>query len=108
MRRGEIYRVYQPPNDVKDYRSFVIVSRQILIDAKFTKLICAPVYASGNGLSTQVCVGQDEGLKHDSWILCDDLSSIAKSSLTQYVGSLSAKKLAELDQALIVALDLYP
>lgn len=106
MRRGELYRVYQPRGDTKQYRAFVIVSRQTLIDARFPKVICAPIYTNGSGLSTQVSVGIYEGLKHESWILCDDLTSILKSELTQYVGSLSSEKLAEVDRALTIALDL--
>ncbi|MGA2169922.1 MAG: type II toxin-antitoxin system PemK/MazF family toxin [Terracidiphilus sp.] len=106
MRRGDLYRVYQPPGDTKQYRAFVIVSRQALIDARFPMVICAPVYTNGSGLSTQVSVGPNEGLKHESWILCDNLTSILKSALTQYVGSLSSEKLAEVNRALSMALDL--
>jgi mRNA interferase MazF len=106
MRRGELYRVHQPPGDPKQHRIFVIVSRQVLIDTRFPTVICAPVYSNGSGLSTQVSVGPDEGLKHESWILCDDLASISKSYLTQYVGSLSIVKQAQVDRALAFALDL--
>jgi mRNA interferase MazF len=106
MRRGDIYRVYRPPGDTRQYRAFVIVSRQALIDARFPKVICAPVYTKGSSLSTQVSIGPNEGLKHECWIHCDDLTSIVKSALTQYVGSLSAAKLAQVDRALALALDL--
>jgi mRNA interferase MazF len=106
MRRGELYRVHQPPRDPREHRVFVILSRQGLIDSRFSTLICAPVYSQGQGLSTQVSIGVDEGLKHQSWIFCDDLTSIPKSALTQYVGSLSSEKLAEANQALAMALDL--
>ena len=106
MRRGEFYRVYQPSGDTKQYRVFLIVSRQALIDARFPTVICAPVYTNGSGLSTQVSVGPSEGLKHQSWILCDNLSSLPKYVLTQYVGSLSSDRMAEVDQALSMALDL--
>jgi mRNA interferase MazF len=84
----------------------VILSRQWLIDSRFSKLVCAPVFSHGQGLSTQVSVGVDEGLKHESWIFCDDLTGIPKSALTQYVGSLSSEKLAEVNHALAMALDL--
>lgn len=106
MRRGEFYRVYQPPNDTKQYRVFVIVSRQALIDARFATVICAPINTNGNGLSTQVSVGPNEGLKHQSWILCDNLTSIPKNALTNYVGSLSSERIVEVDRALSMALDL--
>src|ERR1700686_424000 len=72
MRRGEIYRVHHPGRDAagddpKLYRSFVVVSRQVLLDSKFPTVICAPILTRGHGLSTQVSVGVDEGLKHESW-----------------------------------------
>jgi mRNA interferase MazF len=57
-------------------------------------------------LGTQVSVAQDEGLKHESWIHCDNLASIPKSRLTNYVGSLSAWKIKKLNYALALALDL--
>ena len=106
MRRGDLYRVYQPPGDTKQYRVFVIVSRQALIDARFPTVICAPIHTNGSGLSTQVSVGPNEGLKHESWILCDNLTSIPKYVLTQYVGSLSSDRIVEVDRALSMALDL--
>jgi len=84
----------------------VVVSRQVLIDSRFSTVICAPVFTSGEGLSTQVAVGADEGLKHSSWITCDNLVSLLKSDLTQYVGSLSPAKLSELNRALQMALGL--
>ena len=69
-------------------------------------MICAPVFSTGEGLSTQMAVGPDEGLKHESWIMCDHLVSIRKSELSQYVGSLSPAKLIELSRALAMALGL--
>jgi mRNA-degrading endonuclease toxin of MazEF toxin-antitoxin module len=38
--------------------------------------------------------------------LCDNLASVPKSDLTQFVGSLSQAKLAAVDRALAMALDL--
>jgi|ERR1700720_3237525 mRNA interferase MazF len=106
MTRGELYRVFKPHGDPKQYRSFVVVSRKTLIDSRFSTVICAPVFTNGEGLSTQVAVGPDEGLKNPSWIACDNLVSLRKSELTQYLGSLSRSKLLELNRALKMALDL--
>ena len=83
-----------------------MVSRQALIDSKFSTVIYAPVYSAYHGLSTQVLVGIEQGLKHDSSIHCDDLVSLPKSVLTDYVGSLPPAKLVELNQALRAALDI--
>ena len=108
MRRGELYRVRRPSSrDPKKFRVFVIVSRQILIDSRFSTVICAPVYTAYDGLSTQVAVGIDEGLKHDSGIHCDELISLPKSMLTNYVGKLSPEKLHLLGKALKIALQLH-
>lgn len=106
MKRGDLYRVYRPGGDVKKQRVFAIVSRQALLDSRFSTLICAPVFSNGEGLSTQLLVGVDEGLKHVSWIACDNLVSVRKSELTNYVGSLSRAKLDQLNDALKIALDL--
>jgi len=106
MKRGELYRVYKPGGDPKEYRVFVIVSRPVLIDSRFSTVICAPVFTSGEGLSTQIAIGPDEGLKHPSWIMCDNLVSMRKTDLTNYIGSLGPAKLVELNRALRMALDL--
>lgn len=107
MTRGELYRVRHPSGgDPRKSRVFVVVGRQAVIESRFSSVICAPVYSSHHGLLSQVAVGIDEGLKHDSAIHCDELVSLLKTALTDYVGSLSPEKLAQLDHALAVALDL--
>lgn len=83
---------------------FVVVSRQVLLDSRFSTAVCAPVYTRRDGLATQVDVGVREGLKHDSSIHCDSLVSLPKSALTDYVGSLPEDRLTALRQALRVAL----
>ena len=81
-----------------------MVSRQTLIDSRFPTVICAPILSRGHGFSTQVSVGVDEGMKHESWILCDNLVSLRKVQLTHFVGSLGRAKIGELDRALRMAL----
>jgi len=107
MKRGELYRVPNPTaKDPKKSRVFVVVSRQILIDSRFSTVICAPVYSVHHGLSTQVSIGVDEGLKQESSVHCDELVSLSKSALTNYIGTLSFKKIQELNRALCIALDM--
>lgn len=106
MRRGELYRVAKAGGDPKQFRVFVVVSRAALIESRFSTVICAPVFTTGEALSTQVSVEIDEGLKHERWIMCDNLASLRKSDLTNYVGCLSSKKLTELNRALAMALGL--
>lgn len=105
LKRGELYRVYKASRtDPKKSRVFVVVSRQVLIDSKFSTVVCAPVYTSFDSLSTQVLVGVSEGLKHNSSIHCDELVSIPKSALTDFVGRFNHSQTTELNRALAVAL----
>jgi mRNA interferase MazF len=107
MKRGELYRAANPSaRDPKKSRVFVIVGRQPVIESRFSTIIRAPIYTTHNGLGTQVPVGVDEGLKHDSSIHCDELVSLPKSVLTNFVGTLPEQKIHALNQALALALDL--
>ncbi|MFN8454951.1 MAG: type II toxin-antitoxin system PemK/MazF family toxin [Anaerolineae bacterium] len=106
MKRGQLYRVAHPSNDPKKFRVFVIVSRQALIDSRFSTVICAPIYSLHDGLASQVKVGIEEGLKHESSIHCDELVSLPKTALTNYIGMLPVYKLEALNEALRIALDL--
>lgn len=107
MRRGDLYRVAHPSaRDPKRSRVFVVVSRQALINSRFSTVVCAPVYSERLGLSTQVPVGPDEGLKHESSIHCDELVSLPKAALTNFVGCLSGPGMSLLAAALSAALDL--
>jgi mRNA interferase MazF len=82
------------------------VSRQALIDSRFSTVVCAPVYSRRDGLATQVDVGLQEGLKHDSSVHCDALVSLSKALLTDYMASLGRARLRSLNEALRVALAL--
>jgi len=106
LKRGDLYRVRRPDADPKRSRVYVIVSRQALIETRFSTVICAPIHTRRDGLTTQVEVGMDEGLKHDSSIHCDALVSVQKGVLTDFIGTLAHARLRALDAALRVALAL--
>ena len=106
MRRGDLYRVVKPGGgDPRASRVFAVASRQAAIDSRFATVICVPVYSARHGLATQVAVGIDEGLKHESALHCDELVSLPKARLTSFVGALPPAKLRDLDRALVAALD---
>lgn len=106
MRRGDLYRVRKPSGDPKSQRVFVVASRQVLIESRFSTVICAPVYTRRDGLATQVNIGIESGLKHDSAIHCDELVSLPKAMLTDYVGALTLPARQLFGRALQVALEL--
>jgi mRNA interferase MazF len=92
--------------DPKKFRVFVVVRRQVLIDLGFSTVIYAPIYTAYDGLATQVPVGPDEGLKNASSIHCDELVSLPKTMLTNFIGTLPPAKLEALNQTLLIALDI--
>lgn len=105
VKRGELYRVARPTKrDPKNHRVFVVVGRKEVIESDYSTVICAPVYSNWLGLETEVNVGAEEGLNHHSCIRCDELFSLHKSALTNFVGTLSATKERESRRALAVAL----
>jgi len=107
MERGELYRIEKPIRiETKKFRVYVIVSRRKFILSNYQTVVCAPVYTNRNGLDSEVNVGIDEGLKHDSAIRCDELVSLSKSALSNFIGSLSEQKIEELNQALKIALEI--
>jgi mRNA interferase MazF len=106
MRRGELYRSPTPPGEPRSRRAYVVVSRQTFIDSRYPTVICAPVYSSREGIATEVLVGPHEGLLHESAVRCDELISLPKFRLREYVGALSGERMREVDRALGLALGL--
>ena len=107
MKRGELYRIEKPTRqDPKRFRAYVIVSRQRFIETFYSSVVCAPIYTNCSGSVTEVRVGIDDGLTHESYIRCDELTSLPKSVLTNFIGSLSQQKIEELNDALKFALEL--
>ncbi len=98
MERGNLYQVKNPSRiEPKKFRVYVVVSSREFILLNYPTVICASIYTNCIGLPSEVEVGIDEGLKHDSCIHCDELISIEKSKLTNFVGSLSEQKIKELN-----------
>jgi len=106
--RGEIYRTPErAPERGGKPGFYVVVSRSFIAENDdVSTVICAPVYGQVLGLSTEVVVGPEEGLPRVSSVRCDFLALMFKRKLTGFVASLPPRKLAELDRALAVALDL--
>lgn len=54
VKRGKLYRVSKPTkSDPKNFRVFVVVGRQEVIESSCSMVICAPVYLD-NGASLSV------------------------------------------------------
>ncbi len=105
MKRGDLYLVRHPSSrDPRKQRAFLIVSRQVLIDSRYSTVICAPVYSAYDGLATQVLLDASDGVKRECSAHCDELVSLPKSMLTNFIGALARQKLELLNSSLGVAL----
>jgi len=106
--RGEIYRTGERIPERGDKPGFyVVVSRPFIAENDdVSTVVCAPVYSQVLGLSTEIVVGPEEGLPRVSSVRCDFLALMFKRKLTTFVASLPPRKLAELNRALAITLDL--
>ena len=108
MNRGEIYRTRDRVAERGDKPGYyLVVSRSFIAENDdVSTVVCAPVYGEILGLGTEVVVGPEDGVPRPSAIRCDFLMLMAKIKLTAFVGSLDERKLARLDRALKIALEL--
>jgi mRNA interferase MazF len=106
--RGEIYRTRQRVPERGDQPGFYVVVSRTFIAANddVSTVICAPIYGEVLGLVTEVVLGPEDGLPRTCAARCDFLALMVKAKLTDFVGSLSRVKIAELNRALARALDL--
>ena len=108
MRRGEIYRTKEkvPERGLKP-GFYVVVSRNFVANNEYiSTVVCAPMYSEILGLRSEVVLGREDGMPRDSAVRCDFLMLMFKSKLAQFVGSLSAEKIEQLNHALHYALEL--
>ena len=108
MNRGDVFRSQQALVERGNKPGYyVLVSRQFIADNDdVSTVVCAPVYGEVLGIATEVVVGSAEGVPRRSAVRCDFLMLMFKHKLSTHVGTLTGKKIGELDQALAIALDL--
>ena len=114
MLRGEVYWADLNPrtgSEQRGRRPVVVVSRDALN--------CVPTWMSVNvvplstsarqarrGLTTCIIRRGTAGLGEDSVALCHQVTTLDRGKLSSLIGTLSAEDLAQLDQALKLALNL--
>ena len=100
LKRGSIW-MYQFKKPDK-LRPVLILSRQEVIGLINT-VIVAPITTTIYGIPSEVLVGIDQGLKHDSAVNLDHIQTISASNLKRYIGSLDRRMMTEICQALMIA-----
>jgi mRNA interferase MazF len=93
-----MYR-FRPPDK---RRPVLILSRHEAIRVLQTVLV-APVTSTIRGLPSEVPVGVEEGLKHESAVNLDHIYTLDKSRLERFVGTLTVEKMEAVCRALAVA-----
>jgi len=100
VNRGEIwlYRFKAPDKR----RPVLILTRQEVIPLLHTVMV-APITSTQRGAPSEVYVGLNEGLKHDSAVNLDHVQTVERARLVTLVGSLNAMRMREVCRALAVA-----
>ena len=100
IRRGEIWTYTFKAPDKR--RPVLILTRQDVIGLLHTVMV-APITSTIYGAPSEVQVGIEEGLKHESAINLDHVQTVEQSRLTARLGQLSPAKLRDVCRALAVA-----
>ena len=103
MRRGEVRWADLPPPLGR--RPVVLLSRDEAYSRR-NLIIVAPVTTRIRGIPAEVRLGSDDGLSQESVANLDTIMTIPKSSIQDYIASLSLEKLRAVDEAIHFALGL--
>lgn len=108
LQRGQLYRVRLPAGDARRERVFLVVSRDDFLAVRYSTAVCVPVYTASSRSASDLPLGPAEGLKHASFARCDEITSVPRAKLTDYVGALPPEREPELNRALALALAIVP
>lgn len=84
----------------------VLVLTREAVRPHLTRVSVAPITTTIRGLSTEVPVGQANGLDHDSVVSCDNILTVPTSTLGRQVGYLLPAQEPALATAIHAAFDL--
>lgn len=88
-------------------RPVLILTREA-VRPYLTRLTVAPITSTIRGLSTEIVVGQANGLDHDSVVSCDNVLTVPKSAIGRQLGYLLPHQEPALAEAILAAYDLDP
>ncbi len=86
-------------------RPVLILTRDIAIDY-LAKVTVAPITSTIRGLTTEVAVGQRNGLDHECVVSCDNITTIPQSVIVRQVGWFFDDQEGDLAKAVSSAFDL--
>ncbi|MGH3435499.1 MAG: type II toxin-antitoxin system PemK/MazF family toxin [Sciscionella sp.] len=86
-------------------RPVLILTRE-LVRPHLNRVTVAPITSTIRGLSTEVPVGRDNGLDHDSVVSCDNVLTVPTSTLGRHIGYFLPRQESALSEAILAAFDL--
>ncbi len=86
-------------------RPIVILTRQNVLQY-VNKVIVAEVTTRGKGYPTEVFVGHKANLPRPSFVKADNLHTVPKSKLEEYLGTLDEATMTEVSEKVVMALGL--
>ena len=84
----------------------VLVLTRELVRPHLSRVTVAPITGTVRGLSTEVPVGRQNGLDHESVISCDNIVTVPVTALGRQIGFLLPMQELELAHAIHAAFDL--
>lgn len=99
MKRGEIWWKMTPEQKPRPH---LILTRDEAIPL-LNRVITVPLTSTRRGIATEVAVGPEDGLRRESVISMDNITSTAKSQLIERLAGLSPDRMREVCRALAVA-----
>jgi mRNA interferase MazF len=83
-------------------RPVLVISRQSVIPLLRTVMV-APITSAIHGVPSEVLVGTEHGLKHESAANLDHVQTVDRSRLSGFIGHLNDEVMDEVCRALAVA-----
>jgi mRNA interferase MazF len=99
VRRGEVWLA-----DLDKPRPVIVLTRDPL-GRLLHSVIIAPVTSTIRGLSTEVAVGRDDGIRHPSVANLDNIQLLARDRFRRRIGHAQPDTMRALCAALSVAVD---
>lgn len=100
LNRGEIWLFAFSPPDKR--RPVLVLTRQEVIPLLSTVMV-APITSTLRGAPSEVPVGVEEGLKHESAVNLDHVQTVPKARLKQFIGTLGRHKMGQVCRTLAIA-----
>ena len=100
VKRGDIWMHAFAKPDKR--RPVLVISRQSVIPLLRTVMV-APITSAIHGVPSEVLVGAEQGLKHESAVNLDHVQTVDRSRLSGFIGHLDDALMDEVCRALAVA-----